>query len=778
MNDEQNKDFEEMQKSLKELEDIISKTNFSDIKDINNNITKVYAIYEKFPESEEIASEYVRTLEVLAKSQESLVDLKAIVAKASGTYEKFPESEVVASVYVYTLSILAGVQDSLADVKPMVAEASGIFEKFPDSEAVASAYVLLLSTLVRIQDSLADVKAMVAETFGIYKKFPDSENVASLYLNTLYTLASRLESLDGLNAMVAEASGIYKEFSESEAVASAYVLILGTLARVQDSLADVNAMVTKAFDIYEKFSESEVVASVYVLTLSILARTQDSLTDVKATEDEAFGIYEKFSDSERIASAYVLILGTLARVQDSLADVKATVAKAFDIYEKFPYSEVVVYIYANVLVYLESKQDTKQDLMKTFDKVIEIYEKFFSKSNIRNSIADLISEDIIGNIFYSNDNLDSFNSDIVPVIKEMFNAIIELDDLKLLRYAPLIELLKHLEDSDKEQLIRIYWMVQKIKYQLSIKDLSEKKFGHYTSGNVLQILLKQSSDNRRKYSIEGRTRLGNVKYMNDPEEGSVLDRYLGLGKSNNLEVFLKPSPWFLMSLTTEIDNLAMWSQYGARAEGVCLVFKTDSFKVYESMAETEWMGKFGISILEKKLTSTKCEETNSSYKKDYLYRICYLDEESLNNGDSNVVKEDYNNLLDDEEIKSINTSLVELKQFLNNIAKDSLLDSDSLLNSAIEECLEEIRYLFKVSGYSYESELRILKYAMLDPDNEDIKIDDKSGPVAKLYLERAMPIQLEQVIFGPKFSNPEHVVPLLHLLDKEIELKRSGRKFK
>ena len=260
--------------------------------------------------------------------------------------------------------------------------------------------------------------------------------------------------------------------------------------------------------------------------------------------------------------------------------------------------------------------------------------------------------------------------------------------------------------------------------------------------------------------------------MNDPEEGTVLDKYLGISESDYSEDFLKPSPWFLMSLTTEIDNLAMWSQYGARAEGVCLVLKTDSFKVYESMAETEWMGKFGNSILEEKLISTKCEETNSSYEKDYLYRICYLDEESLNNGDSNVVKEDNNNMLDDEEIKSINTSLVELKQFLNNIAKDLLL------NNAIEECLEEIRYLFKVSGYSYESELRILKYAMLDPDNKDIKIDDKSGPVAKLYLERAMPIQLEQVIFGPKFSNPEHVVPLLHLLDKEIELKRSERKFK
>ena len=727
MNDEQNKDFEEMQKSLKELEDIISKTNFSDIKDINNNITKVYAIYEKFPESKEIASEYVRTLDALAKSQESLVDLKAIVAKASVTYEKFPESEVVASVYVYTLSILARVQDSLADVKPMVAEASGIYETFPDSEAVASEYV-----------------------------------------STLYTLASRQESLDDLKATVAKASSIYKTFPDSEAVAYAYVR-----------------------------------------TLSTLASRQESLDDLKATVAKVSGIYETFPDSEDVAFQYVLTLSTLASKQESLDDLKATVAKASSIYKTFPDSVGVAYLYAKTLVYLESRQETTQNLQETFTKVIDIYNSFTKKEYISSLFAEVISEYInninfnipneqnesaeerltilfycigndnyelteyiIDNIFYSNNDSISLSKDIVLVLREIFNVVIKLDYLKQTKYAILIELLKDLEDDNREQLIKIYWIVQKIKYELSIKDLSKNKFGHYTSGDVLQILLKQSSDNEGKYSIEGRTRLGNVKYMNDPEEGSVLDRYMELGKSDNLEVSLKPSPWFLMSLTTKIDDLAMWSQYGARAEGVCLVLKTDSFKVYKSMAETEWIGNFDISILEKKLTSIKREETNSSNKKDYLYRICYLDEESLNNGDSNVVKEDNNNLLDDEEIKSINTSLVELKQFLNNIAKDSLL------NNAIEECLEEIRYLFKVSGYSYESELRILKYAMLDLDNEDIKIDDKSGPVAKLYLERAMPIQLEQVIFGPKFSNPEHVVPLLHFLDKGIELRRSERKFK
>ena len=499
----------------------------------------------------------------------------------------------------------------------------------------------------------------------------------------------------------------------------------------------------------------------------------------------------------------------LAGSQENLDDLKASEVEASIIYKTFPDSVGVAFVYAKTLVYLESRQETTQNLQETFTKVIDIYNSFAKKEYISSLFAEVISEYInninfnmpneqnesaeerltilfncigndnyelteyiIDNIFYSNNDSISLSKDIVLVLREIFNVVIKLDYLKQTKYAILIELLKDLEDDNREQLIKIYWIVQKIKYELSIKDLSNNKFGHYTSGDVLQILLKQSSDNEGKYSIEGRTRLGNVKYMNDPEEGSVLDRYMELGKSDNLEVSLKPSPWFLMSLTTKIDDLAMWSQYGARAEGVCLVLKTDSFKVYKSMAETEWIGNFDISILEKKLTSIKREETNSSNKKDYLYRICYLDEESLNNGDSIVVKEDNNNLLDDEEIKSINTSLVELKQFLNNIAKDSLL------NNAIEECLEEIRYLFKVSGYSYESELRILKYAMLDLDNEDIKIDDKSGPVAKLYLERAMPIQLEQVIFGPKFSNPEHVVPLLHFLDKEIELKRSERKFK
>lgn len=96
---------------------------------------------------------------------------------------------------------------------------------------------------------------------------------------------------------------------------------------------------------------------------------------------------------------------------------------------------------------------------------------------------------------------------------------------------------------------------------------------------------------------------------------------------------------------------------------------------------------------------------------------------------------------------------------------------------AISNCIEEIRYLFKSVDYKYENELRILRYANLDPSNKEIKIDKTSG-VGKLYIERENPIKIEEVIFGPKFQNPEYVTPLLRLLNKDINYKKSMIKFR
>ena len=782
------------------------------LEDLDATVAKVYEIYSKFPQSEQIADGYLRTLVLLAKKQGSLKDLDDTVAKTYEIYNKFPQSEQIADGYLKTLMLLANKQETLEDLDDTIAKTYEIYNKFPQSKQISSSYLFSLTLLAKNQDTLEDLDDTVAKAYEIYSKFPQSEQIADGYLRTLMLLANKQGSLEGLDEIVAKSYEIYRKFPQSEQLASGYLFTLMRLAKKQETLEDLDEIVAKAYEIYSKFPQSEQLASGYLFTLMLLAKNQETFEDLDNTVVKAYEIYSKFPQSEQLADGYLRILVLLAKNQRSLEELDATVAKAFEIYSKFSQSEQLASGYLFTLMLLAKKQETFEEIEKTVTQALDIYNCFPNSELINwlfaliiskyiddfvlNSIKDQkddsevhfeilfewISDvnvecivNIIDNIFSSTNNLEDLTDDNAKKMSELLCRFSRSISLKQTKYAVLISLLRDLESKgcQLEPLIKIYYMVQMIKYQLSVKDFSNINFGHYTSGEVLQILIKQETDsNKNGYSIEGRTRLGNVKYMNDPEEGRILDRYLKPRGSNNIGGNLKPSPWFLMSLTTAIDNLAMWSQYGAKAEGVCLVFKEDSFAVVNSIVDTEWLTKKNdIPILEKELKSNKYEEKNSNSKKDYLYRICYFDEDALSKGNKSVVKSKDNNMLEQTEITSINNCLQEIKKIVRAIKKEPLLCN------AVEECLEEIRYLFKVSGYSYESELRILQYADLNPNNKKIKIDS-SGPVAKLYLERDMPIQLKQVIFGPKFSKPEHVTPLLYLLDKNIEFKRSDRKFK
>lgn len=319
-----------------------------------------------------------------------------------------------------------------------------------------------------------------------------------------------------------------------------------------------------------------------------------------------------------------------------------------------------------------------------------------------------------------------------------------------------------------KKLIEIFSLVQKIKEQLIVKKPKKLKFGHYTSGKVLQIHLSQKENKKIKYAIESKSRLNNVNYMNDPSEGKVLNQFLDLDSSFQ-QLVLKPSPWFLMSLTTAIDKLEMWAQYGDQAKGVCLLLNPDDFDRGSLFFSPKW---FKLESLKEISNVEDNIEINNRLLQnihgDYIYRIGYLSPQIKENG---LLIEENNTCLDKTEIEIINKSLMLLKEKIQGI------DVESIFYEKVDECLEEIRYLFKSEDYSYESELRVLKYMPLEPDNPKIKIDE-SGEFAKLYIERDNPIQIAEVIFGPKFQNPENVTPLLHLLDKNIKFSQSKIPFK
>lgn len=181
----------------------------------------------------------------------------------------------------------------------------------------------------------------------------------------------------------------------------------------------------------------------------------------------------------------------------------------------------------------------------------------------------------------------------------------------------------------------------------------------------------------------------------------------------------------------------------------------------------EWLTLKKSSLMSNEDLSNVVSRRNIE-SKDFLYRIGYL---SMQSETEISLRSEFNKCFNETEIEKINNLLQDLKGIVKVIGQESNL------YEKVDECLEEIRYLFKSADYSYESELRVLKYMPLEPDNKKIKIDN-SGEVAKLYIERENPIKLSEVIFGPKFSHPENVTPLLHLLDKNIKFSQSKIPFK
>ena len=590
-------------------------------------------------------------------------------------------------------------------------------------------------------------------------------------LKELETTAEKLEKL-------------LQQFQDSPDIALQYAMILVNLSTKQTELKERKDTVEKLEKLLQQFQDSHDIALPYAMILVNLSNVQTELKELEATVKKLEKLQQQFQDSPDIALPYAMILFNLSNKQTELNKLETTAKKLQELHEHEPFreSEEIAFIYGVFLTSLFNHQTDSDERLQTTETIKNLYDKF-SKFMIQN----------FDDLFFSNDNVCDSEEYM------LFNFILKEGLLKNTKYAILqMWAERYKEDSDElKNLLSIYQYVQKIKYQLGLKDKSKKKnfkFGHYTKGSVLQNLLNQKEGSN--FSISGKTRLNNANYMNDPEEGIIIEKILGLDRRDALE----PSSWFLMSFTIKTDDLAMWSQYGDDAKGVCIVLREDDFSRFSSFNDVSWrQEKISLEFSDK--MSLIKSELNSGFEKsifqsekddladtvndegtepnseekgngskgnvDYLYRIAYVNDSG---GKFSIEKTE---LFNDDEIKKLEEFLEALKE---KIDKD-LNKGDDFYKKAISDCIEEIRYLFKSVDYKYEDELRILRYANLDPSNKEIKIDKTSG-IGKLYVERDNPLQIAEVIFGPKFPNPEYVTPLLKLLDENIDYKKSTIKFR
>ena len=633
-------------------------------------------------------------------------------------------------------------------------------------------------------------EALAEKARIIYEQYPESEDIALRYAKILFNLSVEQDNVEDLLKTSKAVKQIFESFKHSESIALHYAMALVNLSVKQDNVEDLLKTSKAGKQIFESFKHSESIALRYAKTLVNLSAKQDNVEGLLKTSKAVKQIFESFKHSEDIALHYVKFLYNLSNLQNDLNQTKVRVIKILDILKNFSNVEIL-----NILVeILQNSSDIKLDTDKIpTTSLTKILDKLCLNSNIDTDRELLIRA--------LNLKLTSGRRLVVNTKYDILNDWIEY--------------YKDVEDKDKDklnQLIDIYRIVQEIKFKLGLKEDNKKlQFGHYTKGATLQVILKQEENEKKEekeekkhiFSVSGKTRLYNASYMNDPEEGLVIEKVLKSNKEGKISSYfekrdiLDPSSWFLMSFTSKTDDLAMWSQYGDDAQGVCLVLKEDDFSRFTSFNDVSWRketllleseNKSEVAISELssdfKSSPNKLENNDSSNsinrdetqlkseKKDnvskgnidYLYRIAYIGKD---------FKLEKSELFDDDEINKLDESVNHLKQKL----EENLDESDPFYKNAISKCIEEIRYLFKSVDYKYENELRILRYANLDPSNDKIKIDKESG-IGKLYVERENPIQIEKVIFGPKFPNPEYVTPLLKLLDNGIKYKKSTIKFR
>ncbi|WP_240146467.1 DUF2971 domain-containing protein, partial [Streptococcus sp. 5905] len=790
------------------------------VEERKNTANLVKKIFEQFQQSENIVLRYAMALVNLSAKQINVEERKNTSNLVKEIFEQFKDSEDIALQYAMVLYNLSNRQTDSKERKETISEIETLTLKFQHSENIALRYARALVNLSAEQGNVEELGDTVNSVKQIFEQFQQSEGVALQYAKALVNLSAKQGNVEERKNTANLVKQIFGQFKQSEDFALQYAMVLVNLSIEQVNIEELGDTVNSVKQIFEQFKQSEDFALRYAKALVNLSAEQVNIEELGDTVNSVKQIFEQFKQSEGVALQYAKALVNLSAKQGNVEERKNTANLVKQIFEQFKQSEDIALQYAKVLFNLANLQNerdkidnaVKQTLailtnlssVEIFKIVVEILENNPDTPLDTNDTPSTSITKILDKLcFYSNDDFD----------RKLLIRALNLDLVINTKYDILKDWIKHYKDDENKlnQLIDIYRIVQEIKYQLGLKAKdknSNLKFGHYTKGKTLQNLLDQDTGKTddTKFSVSGKTRLYNANYMNDPEEGVVIEEILEPSKDGERTSYfekrniLDPSPWFLMSFTSKTDDLTMWSQYGDDAQGVCLVLKEDDFSRFTSFNDVSWrrettflefINKIDLSMSElssdlkisaneakkkEQTFSARIEEIQHQPEKkdkvakgniDYLYRIAYVNDSG---GEFSIEKTE---LFNDDEIKKLEEFLEALKE---KIDKD-LNKGDDFYKKAISDCIEEIRYLFKSVDYKYEDELRILRYANLDPSNKEIKIDKESG-IGKLYVERENPIQIDEVIFGPKFPNPEYVTPLLKLLDKEINYKKSTIKFR
>ena len=464
-----------------------------------------------------------------------------LAEKARTIYEQYPESEDIALRYAMTVVYLSGKQKSVEERINTANSVKEIFERFKQSEDIASLYSMVLVNLSAKQENIEELLNTINSVKEIFESFKQSETIALQYAKALVNLSAKQENIEERINTVNSVKEIFESFKQSEEIALRYAFALGYLSVEQQNVEELLNTINSVKEIFERFKQSEDIASLYSMVLVNLSAKQVNVEEQINTVNSVKEIFELFRHSEDIALQYAKALFNLSNLQNDIKQNQDIVNRILDILKNFSSVEIL-----NILVeILQNSSDIKLDTDKIpTTSLTKILDKLCLNSNIDTDRELLIRA--------LNLKLTSGRRLVVNTKYDILNDWIE-------NY-------KNVKDKDKlNQLIDIYRIVQEIKFKLGLKEDNKKlQFGHYTKGATLQVILKQEENEKKEekeekeekkhiFSVSGKTRLYNASYMNDPEEGLVIEKVLKSNKEGKISSYfekrdiLDPSSWFLMS---------------------------------------------------------------------------------------------------------------------------------------------------------------------------------------------------------------------------------------
>ena len=325
----------------------------------------------------------------------------------------------------------------------------------------------------------------------------------------------------------------------------------------------------------------------------------------------------------------------------------------------------------------------------------------------------------------------------------------------------------------KDKLFQLFQIVSKILQGLFIQSEYEQSIAHYTNLTVAKLLLSKKNDKSKNFKPKSKLRLNTINLMNDPEEGVLINKLLGL----DAKITTQDSA-FITCFTLHHDSLNQFRLYGKQdkeeASGLSLILDQTFFDLEHNTAR----------IYEKKILLNKGNEKSHTIKNSLatmpLYRCIYLDptsglikvaqreewsfhrefkqENKTSILDSNPEAESYWKEYQAEilEIESqVTTYLKQLVEQVKLLNPKSLNDEEKEL---LAEILLPLRYLIKHMAFKEEQECRMIYVTQMD--NPLIKYDEK---INRIYIdyEPSVMKHLEKIYLAPKAKGEKMVFEYL-----------------